>query len=280
MESTLVRPALSVGTLARDFGDALATHKRELLTVVFICYAPALAADVLLTLTGSLPTVESAASMAVGSEAWWATMGVSLLAMAGVSFGVGAGLLVVLRGLTPRSATRASLKRWGGVLSIDLAGFLSLLGLAIPAMILIAIGTLVLGSDAREHVTPVVYAVGVIMFVPAVRTVLSLATAFAAMTVEGLRLRPALVRADELLKGNRLVAGVFFGGVVLVVNGLPTLAVQASGVRADGLVVGVVIMLVQLVAICLETTALAVTYRALVGKERGASDGNLAEVFE
>lgn len=269
-----------MGALVRELGDALAAHKRELLTVVATCYAPTVAANVLLTLTGSLPTVETAAQMAVGSGAWWATIGEALVAMASLSFGVGAGLRVLLSGLPPQAATRASLKRWGGVLSINLAGILSIFGLAIPGGILVAIGAAALGATTPESVVPVVYAVGAVMFVPAVRTVLSLSTAFAVMSSEGLRLRPALVRAGELLKGNRLVGGLFFGGVVLIASGFPTAAVYVAGVRADGLAAIVVLSLIYIVAISVEAAALAVMYRALVGRELGASDGKLAEVFE
>ncbi|MEZ4265333.1 MAG: hypothetical protein R3F39_03055 [Myxococcota bacterium] len=261
-------------------GDALAAHRREVLTVVGICYAPVVAVNVLLTATGSLPTAETAAKMTVGSGEWWATVSVALIGVAGLSFGVGAALHVVLRALNPQAAVGASLRRWGGVLSLNLAGFLSIFGLAIPAGILFAVAGAALGRTTPETMMPVMYGVGVVMLVPVVRTLLSLTTAFALMTAEGLRLRPALVRAGVLLKGNRLVGALFFGGIVLVATGFPTTAVYGAGVRTDGVVAIVVLSLIYVVAISVEAVALAVMYRALVGRELGASDGKLAEVFE
>jgi hypothetical protein len=274
------RGALSVGALMRDLNDGLVAHKREVLTVVAICYGPAVLANLVLSVSGALPTAADAAQMAVASTAWWSTVVVTLAAIAGLSFAAGASIFVVLRRSAPGEAARASLERWGGVLSVNVAGFLAIMALSLPVGALVAIGSAAVGAKTPEAVYPVMYVAGAIMFIPAVRTVLSLSTAFAIMMMEGLRLRPALVRAGELLKGNRLPAAAFFGSVVVVATGFPTAAVLVTGVDASSLAAIVVLSAIQIVAIAVEATALAVMYRALVGSVLGASDGKLAEVFE
>lgn len=235
----------------------------------------------MLSVSGALPKAANAAHMTASSTALWSTGTPMLVAMAGLSFAVGAAVLVVLRGLAPAEATRAILRRWGAVLSINIAGVLSVIGLIVPAAVVLAGATgLALDATKPEHEGPLTFAVGAIIFIPTVRTFLSVSTAFAAMVAEGLRLRPALRRSGELLKGNRVAAAGFFGSIVVVAAGFPTAAVLVTGVDPSSLAAMLVLSAIYIIAIAIEATALAVLYRALVGSQHGASSGRLAEVFE